>query len=297
MQGTIPSFQNLLFSIFTRGSITYSVSSLFFPRQVRERVSAFYAFVRVIDNMVDEQPVQPRAFYAAKRLFYGALDGTPTSHLVMQNFASLARERALNRDHLDAFFESMEWDLQPTFGIDSMEQCIRYMHGSAEIVALIMYNLCDLQDEELLFHAARLGRSMQYVNFIRDLNDDTRKGRRYIPLIDTPLADLSEDTARAHEAEFCAFIRRELLRYAGWLEDSLAGMRRLPLFIRAAIVTSAQLYHDNAARIYKDPMSLFSSQGRTKKSRALYAGVKNLLLRARQPRITAFENSLGSSQG
>lgn len=57
---------------------------------------------------------------------------------------------------------------------------------------------------------------MQYINFIRDIAEDNGLGRRYLPLLDTPLEALSEKEAKKNPEAFSAFIRREIERYQGW---------------------------------------------------------------------------------
>ncbi len=294
MKTTFPSFESLLFTIFKRGSTTFSISSLFFPPRIRKKVTAFYAFVRVIDNIVDEKPVHPHAFYKAKQSFYDALAGKQTQYLSIQNFAELVKTCNIKLAYIDSFFDSMEWDLQPRFTIDSMDQCIWYMHGSAEVIGCIMHTLCEVGDEELLFHAGRLGRAMQYVNFMRDIAEDARKGRRYVPLLDTSLKDLSYETACAHYEEFSSFIRRELLRYMGWLEESIVGMKKLPPFIRITLVTASDLYSAIAHKIYKNPMRIFGPKINSNKAVALLTGAKNTILRKSQPSFSrkAFEQVL-----
>jgi phytoene synthase len=78
-----------------------------------------------------------------------------------------------------------------------------------------MARIMDL-DEASFPYAAMLGRAMQYINFIRDIAEDNGLGRRYLPLLDTPLEALSEKEAKKNPEAFSAFIRREIERYQGW---------------------------------------------------------------------------------
>lgn len=286
MKSSFPSFENLLSNIFRRGSTTFFISSLFFSQKIRRKVSAFYAFVRIIDNMVDEKPVHPHAFYKAKQSFYDALAGKATQYLSIDNFAQLVKTCNINLSHIESFFDSMEWDLQPHFTIDSMEKCLWYIHGSAEVIGYMMLTLCEVDDEALLFHAGRLGRAMQYVNFMRDIAEDERKGRRYIPLLDTNLKDLSYESACTQYEEFSKFIRRELVRYMQWLDESAEGMKQLPPFIRTTLVTASDLYSATAYKIYKNPMRIFGKKINSNKCVALLTGIKNGVLRKSTPSLT-----------
>ncbi len=293
MKNSFPSFQSLLFNIFRRGSTTFSISSLFFPKKIREKVTAFYAFLRVIDDIVDEKPVHPHAFYKAKQSFYDSLAGNPTQYLSIEHFAQLVKNNNIKLSYIESFFDSMEWDLQPHFTIHSMEKCLWYIHGSAEVVGYIMFILCEVEDETLLFHAGRLGRAMQYVNFIRDIAEDGRKGRHYIPLLDTNLKDLSYESAYTQYEEFSKFIRKELMRYMQWLDESAEGMKKLPPFIRTTLVTATDLYSATAYKIYKNPMRIFGKKINSNKYFALYTGIKNSVLQKDRSSLTMKHFTIG----
>ena len=77
---------------------------------------------------------------------------------------------------------------------NSLEETLEYIYGSAEVIGFFMAKIIGLSDESL-YYAGRLGRSMQYINFIRDIEEDNNLGRRYLVIIE-PLRSLKFEEAR-----------------------------------------------------------------------------------------------------
>ncbi|WP_276308956.1 phytoene/squalene synthase family protein [Sphaerochaeta halotolerans] len=122
-----------------------------------------------------------------------------------------------------------------------------------------------------------LGRAMQYINFIRDIAEDNGLGRRYLPLLDTPLEALSEKEAKKNPEAFSAFIRREIERYQGWQKEAAKGYSYIPRRYRIPIMTATDMYCWTASQIAKDPFIVFESQVKPPKFRILRKGVAHLL--------------------
>ncbi|MDG6217995.1 MAG: squalene/phytoene synthase family protein, partial [Candidatus Thermoplasmatota archaeon] len=168
-----------IFTLFRQGSTTYFYSSLFFPTKIRKQVFILYAFVRQADNYVDKIPQDKNGFYAFKERFEQAWNGEETDDIIVDSFALLAKEKRFEKEWIDAFFSSMEMDLIKQVYQD-MDDTLKYIYGSAEVIGLFMARLLGLVDRS--FESAKhLGRSMQYINFIRDINEDNSLGRQYFP--------------------------------------------------------------------------------------------------------------------
>ena len=228
-------------NIFRTGSKTYYFSSRFFPKKVRDDVYALYAFVRVADNLVDDMPVDPEAFKAFReRYMHGLATGEPTGDHIIDVFLELQARKQFDPAWTEAFLDSMQHDLvKPT--CESMDETLTYIYGSAEVIGLFMARIMNLPPESFQ-SAAMLGRAMQYINFIRDIEEDNQLGRRYLPIGGTSLSGLAEPEARANRSEFERFIRQELERYQGWQQQAVAGYRYIPRRYRIPIMTAADMY-------------------------------------------------------
>ena len=270
--------------VFKAGSTTYFNSSLFFPPAMRTEVFALYGFVRVADNFVDAIPQEAEAFRRFVARYRAAWAGTPADDAIIDDFTALARRLEFDPAWTDAFLASMEADLNQRFYRTEAEM-LEYVYGSAEVIGLYMAKIMRLP-AEAQFAAQRLGRAMQVINFIRDAAEDAGLGRRYLPLerdgarlLDVPDDWLpSREWAQAHPAEWTAFLRGHLDRYAAWQAEAEAGYRFIPRRPRMAVRTAGDMYNWTARKIAADPFVVFARQVKPKKARivaqALWNGLR-----------------------
>lgn len=262
-------------TIFRKGSRTYFHSSRFFPKAVREDVSILYGFVRTADDHVDAVPQRADAFNAFAERFRAARGGRPSGDPVVDGFAALERRLEFDPGWADAFLRSMAMDLEKS-RYESVEETLAYIHGSAEVIGLMMASLMALPPES---HpsAARLGRAMQYINFIRDFAEDRGLGRRYLPLdgADPRIAD--ESYAREHPEDFAAFLRGHLNRYRIWQKEAVAGYAYIPRRYRIPVAAAADMYWWTAERIERNPLSVFDRQIKPSRLRVWLAVLRNAL--------------------
>lgn len=262
--------------IFKKGSKTYYFSSRFFPPKAREDVFVLYAFVRIADNLVDDQPVDPKAFFAFRNRYTQAFTtGIPSGDAIIDNFIALQARKNFDPKWTEAFLDSMQHDLEKS-SCDTQEEVLAYIYGSAEVIGYFMARIMDLPQEAFPY-AAMLGRAMQYINFIRDIDEDVHLGRRYLPLRDSSLTNLTLQTAKSQPEVFSAFIRDEITRYQGWQKEASLGYRHIPRRFRIPIMTAADMYCWTARKIYKDPFMIFQRKVKPPKSRILRKGFAHTL--------------------
>jgi phytoene synthase len=262
--------------IFRSGSKTYYFSSRFFPQHVREDVYALYGFVRVADNLVDDIPVDPDKFKTFRALYSeGLLTGQPTGDHIIDAFLELQERKNFDPLWTEAFLDSMQHDLVST-SCDTLDETLTYIYGSAEVIGLFMARIMDLPEESFQA-AAMLGRAMQYINFIRDIEEDNMLGRRYLPLGETSLRGLTKEDALAQKEEFKRFIRQEIARYSQWQREAEKGYHYIPRRYRIPIMTAADMYCWTARQIAKDPMIVFDKRVKPAKFRILRKGLAHTL--------------------
>ena len=211
------------YETFRNGSKTYFNSSRFFPEAVRRDVFALYGFVRTADDFVDRVPQDRDGFNAFVHRYRAALNGVLSNDPIIDNFVELSHRKTFDPAWTDAFLDSMASDLDISRH-ETIDQSLAYIYGSAEVIGLFMARIMDL--EPGAENAARmLGRAMQYINFIRDIAEDNRYGRIYLPISESSLNSLDEAEARAHRNEFVAFIHAQLQRYMTWQAEAEAGIQ------------------------------------------------------------------------
>jgi len=250
-----------LFQIFKQGSKTYFYSSIFFPSIIRKDVFTLYAFVRKIDNYVDSMPQDIDRFYKFKKLYYNGLKGENTGNIVIDSFIDMQKRKKINQEWVDAFLNSMENDIIKK-SYKTLDETIQYMYGSAEVIGLMMAKILKL-DERSYEYAKYLGRSMQYINFIRDILEDNNLRRRYLPTTELKkygLESLDYDYVLKNKSLFNNFIKGQIRYYINWLRKAEEGYKFIPKRFLIPIKTASEMYYWTALNIYNEPFLVFNQK-------------------------------------
>lgn len=274
--------------IFKSGSRTHYLSSLFFPRKIREDVFRLYSFVRIADDYVDEQPSKPEELRKLRDLWKRAQsDDTfdtathiddPINHRVIKNLMHVVRKYKIEPSWVDSFFDSMQLDINNTV-YKTLEDLLHYTHGSAEVIGLMMARIMGLP-EELDEAAMMQGRAMQYINFIRDINEDTKLKRQYFPsedLMKYSLPNLQHASAQAHPEEFGAFVQFQLQRYIEWQYKAELVMNHIPRRRRIPLQTATAMYAWTAQQIKKDPFVIYRKKLKPSRWRVITTALSRTL--------------------
>lgn len=246
------------YSIFQQGSRTYFYSSLFFPTTVKKDVFELYGFVRKVDNFADSIPQDKNKFKRFTQMYYNALSGEPSDDIVINSFISLQQKKGFEQEWIDSFLSSMEMDFSKQH-YETLDDTLRYIYGSAEVIGLMMAKILKLPKQSYPY-AQYLGRSMQYINFIRDISEDINLGRCYLPSADMKqfgLKNLDYSYTIDHATQFKEFIRFQLKRYCTWQTNAEQGYHYIPKRYLISIKTASEMYHWTAEQIYKNPFIVY----------------------------------------
>ncbi len=249
------------YTIFQKGSRTYFYSSIFFPPYIKKDVFTLYGFVRKADNYVDSIPQNIDAYYEFKKKYYSALDGRKSKDIVIDSFVELMNNKEFELKWIDSFFESMEMDITKK-RYDTLDETKKYIHGSAEVIGLMMAKIMDLSKESFIY-SKYLGRAMQYINFIRDISEDLKLGRIYFPSTDLNkhgLIKLDFDYIKNHKNEFSNFINEQLNRYCKWQNIAEIGYKYIPKRYLISVKTASEMYNWTAQQINSDPMIIYTKK-------------------------------------
>lgn len=260
--------------IFRRGSKTYFNSSVFFPDAVRNDVFTLYAFVRTADDFVDATPQDAAGFYAFRDAWRESEKGRASGNGIIDNFVALSRRRRFDPRWTEAFLYSMELDLKKKI-YHTLDETLEYIYGSAEVIGLYMAQLLRLPDEAH-YPARMLGRAMQYINFIRDIDEDNGLGRRYLPADNGP-AELTREYALANRDEFAAYVRAQSALYLGWQKEAEEGYRFIPRRCRIPVKTAGDMYIWTAREIMKNPLVVFERKVKPSRGRIIRSIAFNTL--------------------
>jgi phytoene synthase len=202
---------------------------LFLPPQRRAAITAFYAFCREVDDVVDE--IGDAGVAATKLAWWrqevqSAFEGRP-SHPVTKALMLLAADFDIRSEHLLAVIEGCQIDLQQTRFLD-YPGLQRYCHLVAGVVGEVAANIFGRSRPETVQYAHRLGQAMQLTNIIRDVGDDARRGRIYLPMSElqqfgvTAQEILKRDAPWGYSERFEALMRFQAERAHRLYDEALA---------------------------------------------------------------------------
>src|SRR5882672_9818846 len=162
---------------------SFYYSFLFLPPERRRAITALYAFCREVDDVVDEctdtSVAQMKLAWWRKEVA-AAYHGAP-QHPVARALAEIAPRFNLAEARLLEIIDGMEMDLNfnryPDF-----ETLKLYCHRVASVVELLSAEIFGYRDSRTLDYAADLGLAFQLTNIIRDVGEDARRNRIYLPL-------------------------------------------------------------------------------------------------------------------
>ena len=168
---------------------------LFLPPPRRAAITAFYAFCREVDDVVDE--IQDPGVAATKLAWWrkevaNAFAGQP-QHPVMKALMPHVADYEIRAEHLNAVIEGCQMDLDQTRYLD-YPGLQRYCHLVAGVVGEVASGIFGRTDAKTVAYAHKLGLAMQLTNIIRDVGDDARRGRIYLPV-----SELQQFDVKAHE--------------------------------------------------------------------------------------------------
>ena len=161
---------------------SFYYSFWFLPPDKRRAITALYAFCREVDDVVDEHGDAELAQAALqtwrdeiKRLF----DGAP-QHPVGRALLPVITTYSLPREYFMEIIDGMEMDLHHQ-GYANFAELSLYCYRVASVVGLMAAEIFGYQDRRTLKYAHHLGMALQLTNILRDVGEDARRGRCYLP--------------------------------------------------------------------------------------------------------------------
>jgi 15-cis-phytoene synthase len=173
---------------------TYYLASLLLPPAKRPHVWALYGFARYADEFVDSftEP-DPAALLSWGADFLEALtSGRQPEDPVALAMINTMRRWAIPRQFVEAFLESMQMDITIT-SYQTYADLERYMYGSASVIGLQMLPVLEPLTPAAASRARALGEAFQMTNFIRDVGEDLKRGRVYLPQEDLDTFGVTRD--------------------------------------------------------------------------------------------------------
>jgi 15-cis-phytoene synthase len=200
---------------------------LFLPPPRRAAITAFYAFCREVDDVVDEvtDPSVAQAKLAWWRKEVAAAFAGQPSHPALQALMPHVEAFDIRAEHLHAVIDGCQMDLDQTRYLD-YAGLQRYCHLVAGVVGEVASGIFGRTDPATIRYAHQLGLAMQLTNIIRDVGDDARRGRIYLPVDELQQFDVKahEILNRVYSERFTALMRFQAERAHRCYDEALASL-------------------------------------------------------------------------
>jgi phytoene synthase len=262
---------------------TFYYGSLFLPPAKRRAAWALYAFCRTADDMADEPELFPdplgalAAWRAALRETYAGRPRGP----VMTAWADVLRGYDVPLAPALELLDGVEMDVRgaryPTF-----DDLLTYCYRVAGTVGLLMAPVLGYDRPEALACAVDLGVAMQLTNIVRDIGEDARNGRVYLPEEELARAGYSRDelALAVCDGRLARVIEWQIARAESYYARGIAGIRMLAPDARLAMSLCADLYRAILRRVRGSGYDVFGRRARVALPRKL-AAVPGAWLRLR----------------
>jgi phytoene synthase len=162
------------------GSKTFFAASKLLPKRIRQASVALYAFCRVADDLVDHTTDPLQSLHELKHRIDRIYEGEPLDFIEDHALSHVVQQFKLPRTLLDALMEGFEWDTQTRF-YHRIEDVHAYGARVAGSVGAMMSWIMGARQNATMARACELGVAMQLTNIARDVGEDARNGRLYLP--------------------------------------------------------------------------------------------------------------------
>jgi phytoene synthase len=249
---------------------SFYYSFLYLPSEKRRAITALYAFCREVDDIVDECTEESVArmklawWRQEIASVYSAEQGKKPSHPVAKSLVAVIKTINLSASQLIEIIDGMEMDLDCNRYADFSTLQL-YCHHVAGVVGQLSAEIFGYQDPKTLEYAHNLGLAFQLTNIIRDVGEDARRDRIYLP--EDELAQFgvsSEDILHSRESDnFRQLIEFQIERAENYYTQAFAALpaedrkNQRPGFIMAGIYRALlEEIKDDACQVMRQRVSL-----------------------------------------
>ena len=234
---------------------SFYYSFLFLPPDRRRAITALYAFCREVDDVVDEctDPQLAHAKLAWWRTEIAGLYAGNPQHPVTNALRPFTGQFQITAERLDEIIAGMEMDLTQTRYLD-FAGLERYCYHVAGAVGLLAAGIFGYTDPRTLEYAKSLGTAFQLTNIIRDVGEDARKNRIYLPMdelkkFDVPASDILAARYSENFRDLMAFQAR---RAESFYEKAMQSLPAADRPRQRAGLIMAAIYRATLAEIERE---------------------------------------------
>jgi len=279
-----------------QGGRTFHWARRFLGRGMGQDAARLYAFCRLLDDLADgDLPNGARRLMAMRDHLMGYAN---TSDPALLEFRPFMREVNLPEDVLIALIDGLIMDQEEVL-LGTREDLIRYGYHVAGTVGIMMCRILDADSPKAMAFAIDLGIAMQLTNIARDVLEDARMGRRYLPGEWVAHMSPREIVLAAEEADTIMIrqvsegIHRTLALAEAYYESGIAGLSYLPMRAHAAILIAARAYRQIGLQLARQGCNWQDGRQVTSTATKAWTSIRALpLMRYRRQEIPAHDDRL-----
>lgn len=265
--------------VLAAGSRSFATAAWWLPERMRDVAAVVYAFCRVADDAIDTEPEPMLAHARLRNMLDRAWSGCPVSEPIERALCSLAHHLDMPRAPFDALLDGFAWDAEGRELIE-LDDVLAYGVRVASSVGVALTLAMGVAQRDVLARACDLGVAMQLTNIARDVGEDARRGRVYLPT--RWLAEAGIDRAELLRSPRFSPALGDVIERLLQVADDLyrradAGIAALPADCRPAIRAARLIYADIGREVRARGCDSIGGRAHTSTARRLV-----LLLRARR---------------
>lgn len=279
------------------GSKSFSTASLLLPLAVREAAYALYAFCRLSDDMVDVEGGSLDAIARLRARLERAYAGRPADSSVDRAFADVIAYYALPRALPEALIEGLEWDVNGVV-CEELGDVYAYAARVAGAVGAMMAIMMGTREPRTVSRACDLGVAMQLTNIARDVGEDARNGRIYLPRAWLRGGGIDPDAwlkSPSWNQAVGAAVERLLQDADRLYVRAESGIGGLPLACRPGIFAARHIYRAIGEEVARNNFDSVNSRACVPGARKAWL-LAVALARAARPRGVGAEPALAQTQ-
>lgn len=247
------------------GSLSFHAASRLLHPSVRDPALALYAFCRLADDEVDLKAEKAAAVLRLGERLDAVYAGRPRNAPPDRAFAAIVEDFEMPRALPEALLEGLAWDAMER-RYDTLSDLVAYSARVASAVGVMMAVLMRQRDADALARACDLGVAMQLTNIARDVGEDARENRMYLPLdwleeLDVDVEAFMANPQAQPDIRLC--IARLLSEARQLYVRSEAGIAQLPLSCRPGIYAARFVYAGIGGQVRRAGHDSVSQRART----------------------------------
>ena len=160
---------------------TFYFASVFLPRKVKKDIENLYIFCRYLDDLGDDLNLRKVESFKKLRIIKDQIKKKESTFPVVRNFINIMIKHKINKSVPIELIKGIEYDLRGKVNVKTSEQLIKYCYQVAGTVGFMFCKIINVSDQKMILGGIQLGIAMQLTNISRDVAEDLKMNRIYIP--------------------------------------------------------------------------------------------------------------------